>query len=282
MWVTLQSNADWDCFETLILREIFKIQNPLLEEHCAFLEVIHLFPISWMFNKQTSVSYGSTESEVISLDAGLRLNGLPALELWDLITSVLGNMTQTTEKPERPVIVVKSQRYQKGNESAEYYWLCSLKRTVFASRSFVVCVWWHRSSDQDYHKKKTSRNETCFKGPKSCAWLVVRSNWRGPKKPNPVHRLHKPTRWHSNRRKFQTWWVESFVVLVQYQPFQFYGVFWHNDETISTRFRGRTSHSKIATNDESYCKDAVALIILEYSKSGETKLCKSKSLEFNC
>ena len=36
-------NADWDCFKTLTSREILKIRNPLLEEHCAFLEVIHLF-----------------------------------------------------------------------------------------------------------------------------------------------------------------------------------------------------------------------------------------------
>ena len=39
---------------------------------------------------------------------------------------------------------------------------------------------------------------------------------------NQVHRHQKPTRWHSNQRKFHTWWVESFVVLVQHQPFQFY------------------------------------------------------------
>ena len=43
MWVILPNNADWDCFKTLTSLEILKIQNPLLEEHCAFLEVIHLF-----------------------------------------------------------------------------------------------------------------------------------------------------------------------------------------------------------------------------------------------
>ena len=36
-------NEDWDCFKIPILQEILRIQNPLLEEHCAFLEVIHLF-----------------------------------------------------------------------------------------------------------------------------------------------------------------------------------------------------------------------------------------------
>ena len=49
-----------------------------------------LVPISWMCKKQTAVSHSSTESEIISLDTGLRLDGLPALELWDLIVSVLG------------------------------------------------------------------------------------------------------------------------------------------------------------------------------------------------
>ena len=42
MWVILLNSADWDCWKTPISREILKIQNPLLEEHCAFLEVIHL------------------------------------------------------------------------------------------------------------------------------------------------------------------------------------------------------------------------------------------------
>ena len=55
----------------------------------------HTFvPISWMFKKQTSVSHSSTESEIISLDAGFRLDGVPALDLWHLIVSVLGNTTQ--------------------------------------------------------------------------------------------------------------------------------------------------------------------------------------------
>ena len=36
----------------------------------------------WMCKKQTSVSHSSTESDIISLDAGLRLDGIPALDLW--------------------------------------------------------------------------------------------------------------------------------------------------------------------------------------------------------
>ena len=59
----------------------------------------HTFvPISWMCKKQTAVSHSSTESEIISLDTGLRLDGLPALELWDLIVSVLGNVSRVSDR----------------------------------------------------------------------------------------------------------------------------------------------------------------------------------------
>ena len=73
----------------------------------------HTFvPKSWMCKKQTAVSHSSTESEIISWDAGLRLDWIPAVDLCDLIVSVLGNTTQTTERPVRPVIIDKSQRSQ--------------------------------------------------------------------------------------------------------------------------------------------------------------------------
>ena len=57
-----------------------------------------------MCKKQTSVSHSSTESEIISLDTGLRLDGIPALELWDLIVSVLGNTTQNHDGTGQPVV----------------------------------------------------------------------------------------------------------------------------------------------------------------------------------
>ena len=49
-----------------------------------------------------SVSHSSTESEIISLDPGLRLDGLPALELWDLIVSVLGNISRVSNRSGKP------------------------------------------------------------------------------------------------------------------------------------------------------------------------------------
>ena len=65
----------------------------------------HTFvPINWMCEKQTSVSHSSTESEIISLDAGLRLDGIPALNLWDLIVLVLENTIQTHNRTVQPVV----------------------------------------------------------------------------------------------------------------------------------------------------------------------------------
>ena len=55
-----------------------------------------------MCQKQTAVSHSSTESEIISLDTGLRLHGLPALELWDLIVCVLGNVSRVSDRSGQP------------------------------------------------------------------------------------------------------------------------------------------------------------------------------------
>ena len=43
---------------------------------------------SQMCKKQTSVSHCSTQSEIISLDAELRMDGLPALDLWEIVIEV--------------------------------------------------------------------------------------------------------------------------------------------------------------------------------------------------
>ena len=59
-------------------------------------------PISWMCKKQTAVSHSSTESAIISLDTGLRLDGLLALELWDRIVSVLGNVSRVSDRSWQP------------------------------------------------------------------------------------------------------------------------------------------------------------------------------------
>ena len=65
-----------------------KTQNRPWGEFYVPLEVEHSVARAWMCKKQTSVSHSSTESEVISSDAGLRMDGIPALDLWDLVIEV--------------------------------------------------------------------------------------------------------------------------------------------------------------------------------------------------
>ena len=67
----------------------------------------HTFvPLSWMCKKQTSVSHSSTESDMISLDGGLRLDGMPVVDLWHLIVVVLGNTTQNHDRTGKLVFAV--------------------------------------------------------------------------------------------------------------------------------------------------------------------------------
>ena len=59
--------------------------------------------MSWMCKKQTSVSHCSTESEIISLDAGSRLDGIPALDLWDLVFEVFHSSSNQPMKSKEKV-----------------------------------------------------------------------------------------------------------------------------------------------------------------------------------
>ena len=58
----------------------------------------HTFvPTSRMCKKQTSVSHSSTEAEIISLDAGLRIDGIPALTLRDLVIEAFHSVANRTD-----------------------------------------------------------------------------------------------------------------------------------------------------------------------------------------
>jgi hypothetical protein len=48
-------------------------------------------PISWLCKKQGAVSHSSAEAEIIAMDAAVRLEGLPALYLWDLVIDVFAS-----------------------------------------------------------------------------------------------------------------------------------------------------------------------------------------------
>ena len=105
----------------------------------------HTFvPISWMCKKQTAVSNSSTECEIISLDTGWRLDGVPALDLWDLIVFVLGNAIQTPERPGRPVVndnkVQSAKQRSQGTTNVLSNIDCVPSNVQFSHQEALLCV----------------------------------------------------------------------------------------------------------------------------------------------
>ena len=43
------------------------------------------FPLGWGSKKQTCASHSSVEAEIVALEAAVRVEGLPALDLWEKI-----------------------------------------------------------------------------------------------------------------------------------------------------------------------------------------------------
>ena len=100
----------------------------------------HTFvPISWMCKKQTAVSHSSTESEIISFDTGLRSDGLPALDLRDLVVSVL-SVSQVSDRSGQPDNDVNKHQKSRGKINVMENIDSVLKRPILTSRSFIVCV----------------------------------------------------------------------------------------------------------------------------------------------
>ena len=112
MWETQHNNAVKVCFKTLILQETLKTQNEHLEGILCIFGSHTFVPRSRMCKKQTSVSHSPTEAEIISLDAGLRMDGIPTLTLWDLVIEVFHSEPNRIDGPKReprgnPSAVVK-------------------------------------------------------------------------------------------------------------------------------------------------------------------------------
>ena len=86
------SSVAWVYSKTLILLGIL-MQSQLREESCVSVEVEHLCR-EVVCKKQTSVSHSSIELGIVSLDAGVRMDGL-LLDLWDVVKEVLRSPNST-------------------------------------------------------------------------------------------------------------------------------------------------------------------------------------------
>ena len=108
-WETHHNNADLKCFQDSdFAGDLEDSKSASGGTLCIFGS--HTFvPISWICKKQTSVSNSSTEAETISLDVGLRMDGIPA---WELVIEVFHSVPNRTDGPKRepwrnPSAVVK-------------------------------------------------------------------------------------------------------------------------------------------------------------------------------
>ena len=94
MWVILQNNADWDCFKILTLRKILMTHNPLLVEHCAFLEVIHLFQkVGCARNKH---QFRTVQQNLFG--HWIEVGWVACCGIMDLIVSVFGSVSQISDR----------------------------------------------------------------------------------------------------------------------------------------------------------------------------------------
>ena len=121
-----------------------------------------------MCKTRTLVYLSSTESEVISSDAGLRMDGTPALDLWDVVIEVLRS-SQSTESPTNPVggncsRDHKSKPKQQGEPRCWSIVACGPrhhKRKFFSRRVSVVHLWSQWNCDQNEKKDEAQQWDTC-------------------------------------------------------------------------------------------------------------------------
>ena len=97
-WVLQLNAADRGYFKIQTLQVTLKIRNQL------WVDFVHF----WMSNictdqldvQEANVSVSeSTESEIISLDAGLRMDGIPDLDLRDVVIEVLHSLNNVPPTP---------------------------------------------------------------------------------------------------------------------------------------------------------------------------------------
>ena len=121
------------------------------------------------------VSHSSTESEIISLDTGLRLDGLPALELWDLIVSVFGNISHISDRTGK--LVNGEDKHHKSHYKIDAMRDIDSVPSNVQSANREALLYVLRDNEavikNDYERQK-SNNETRLQNSQGCSWLVVR------------------------------------------------------------------------------------------------------------
>ena len=97
----------------------------------------HTFvPTSWMYKKQTSVSHSSRESEVISLDASLRMDGIPALD-FSSSNQVQGHVNRAKQSKKHTSKQTKIQNKQDNMDLVNVDYVASNAKPSFQAPCFI-------------------------------------------------------------------------------------------------------------------------------------------------
>ena len=191
-------------------------------------------PISRMCQKQTWVSHSSTESETISLDAGLRMDGLVALDIWNMVIEVLrsanntktpidlacgkrfetGDCSRNTSKPKQKanldvqllshLVYVPTNAHSTQGESQLY---------MFEDNEAVIKMIVKGRSPTMRHVSRTHRVAI------DRLFVVVWQNQSGLKNPKLISWNQEPTCRHILKKKLRRWWMESSSLFVEhYEP----------------------------------------------------------------
>ena len=148
-WEIPHHNANLDYFKMLILRVTWRNQNQHIFGSCTF------DSIGWSFKKQTAVSHSCIEAEVLSYDAGLRLDGTPALGLWCFVLDVFYNHMQRATSRDSPRTNQTRQRATVSDNESRIWILFFQTRTSPANEHPLRCL-------QNDHRRPDPDPETCF------------------------------------------------------------------------------------------------------------------------
>ena len=114
-----------------------------------------------MCKKQTSVSHSSTESEIIFLDTVLRMDSFFALDLWDLIVTVLHGNTNQRKQVQGDLSTSLTRKKLRGKiDDLNDVDLVSSNANSSRKEALLYVFEDNEGSDQDDHKGKKPYNET--------------------------------------------------------------------------------------------------------------------------
>ena len=224
----------------------------------------------------------STEDEIISLDTGLRLDGLPALELWDLIVSVLGNVSRVSDRSGQPDNDVHN--HHKSHNKIAMQDIDAVPSNVqsvrqeallyvFEDNEAVIKMIIKGRSPTLRHVSRTHRV--------ALDWLFDRINLDSKIQIKYIDTKNQLADILTKGNFTRDEW-NHLLCLFNISHFSSTVCSAVMAKRSQKRFRRRTSHSKIETYDESYCQDAIVRVVFNFVEPGEEILRKSRSMEISC